>query len=117
MGFRFDKAESWVTPNLTGLPGVFEAFTPPHLPDMHTAVEAFSRRKFAAGGPFSQETTGPWKRTPYVRGSARPFTREPQECVATTAQSLIDTSGKFPAAVPSIFAKTYLQAHHLDLDF
>ena len=29
----------------------------------------------------------------------------------------IDTFGKFPGTVPSIFLITYLQAHHLDLDF
>ena len=34
-----------------------------------------------------------------------------------TAQYALDRFGKFPGTVPSILALTYLQAHHLDLDF
>jgi len=39
------------------------------------------------------------------------------ECVALQAQYILDTFGKFPGTVPSIFLITYLQAHHLDLEF
>jgi hypothetical protein len=37
--------------------------------------------------------------------------------VALQAQYVYDTFGKFPATVPSILVVTYLQAHHLDLEF
>jgi hypothetical protein len=37
--------------------------------------------------------------------------------VATQAQYLFDTFGKFPATVPSVMILNYVQAHHLDLDF
>ena len=40
-----------------------------------------------------------------------------KDCVALQAQYIYDTFGKFPATVPSIFVITYLQAHHLDLEF
>jgi hypothetical protein len=37
--------------------------------------------------------------------------------VATQAQYVFDTFGKFPGTVPSVFIMNYVQAHHLDLDF
>jgi hypothetical protein len=40
-----------------------------------------------------------------------------KECVAHQAQYIFDTFGRFPATVPSIYTLTFLQAHHLDLDF
>jgi hypothetical protein len=40
-----------------------------------------------------------------------------RECVALQAQYILDMFGKFPGTVPSIFLITYLQAHHLDLEF
>jgi len=33
------------------------------------------------------------------------------------AQYVYDRFGKFPGTVPSILIATYLQAHHLDLEF
>ncbi|MCI0564802.1 MAG: hypothetical protein MN733_40565 [Nitrososphaera sp.] len=33
------------------------------------------------------------------------------------AQYVFDRFGKFPGTVPTIFILTYLQAHHLDLEF
>ena len=33
------------------------------------------------------------------------------------AQYIYDRFGKFPGSVPSIFILTYLQAHHLELEF
>jgi hypothetical protein len=40
-----------------------------------------------------------------------------RECVALMAQYTLERFGKFPGTVPSILALTYLQAHHLDLEF
>jgi hypothetical protein len=40
-----------------------------------------------------------------------------KECVALQAQHIYERFGKFPGTVPSIFVLTYLQAHHLDLEF
>lgn len=52
-----------------------------------------------------------------MRSAARIHDEEFRDCVALQAQYLYDTFGKFPATVPSIFLITYLQAHHLDLEF
>ena len=40
-----------------------------------------------------------------------------KECVALQAQYVLDTFGKFPGTVPTIFLIMILQAHHLDLEF
>jgi hypothetical protein len=48
--FRYDQDERWSTPNPTGRQGVFEAYCPPHYPNMAAAVEAFAERKFGPGG-------------------------------------------------------------------
>ncbi len=117
LGFRFDKKESWPVPNFTGLPGVYEGYCPPHHRDMRAAVEALAQRKFGPGGPFHSETPGPWKNTSRVRAASVRQTDEFKECVAMMAQYILDRYGKFPGAVPTMYVLTYLQAHHLDLEF
>ncbi|NTV45228.1 MAG: hypothetical protein HGB11_01590, partial [Chlorobiales bacterium] len=117
LGFRYDTNKKWSTPNFTGLPGVFEGFCPPHYADMRQAVEAIVKRKFGPGGPFSSETPGPWKESSLIRSSAQVHTDEFKDCVATMAQYIYNRFGKFPGSVPTMFVLTYLQAHHLDLEF
>lgn len=117
LGFRYDTDERWALPNPTGLPGVFEAFCPPHYPNMRAAVEALTERKFGSGGPFNPNTPGPWKDSAKVRGSAEVHSEAFKECVAVMAEYICDRFGKFPGTVPSVFILTYLQAHHLDLEF
>lgn len=117
LGFRYDTNDLWPLPNPTGLPGVFEGFCPPYYPDMRAAVEAFVHRKFGPGGPFHSETPGPWKDSAAVRGNAQVHSEEFKECVALQAQHILDRFGKFPGTVPTILVFTYLQAHHLDLEF
>ncbi|HEU4481122.1 MAG TPA: hypothetical protein VFS18_04490, partial [Actinomycetota bacterium] len=97
LGFRYDEDERWSLPNATGIPGVFEGFCPPHYPDMRAAVEAFTERKFGEGGPFNAKTPGPWKESARVRSSALVHSEEFKDCVATMAQYVYDTFGKFPA--------------------
>jgi hypothetical protein len=117
LGFRYDQDERWPVPNPTGRDGVFEAYCPPHYPDMAAAVEAFAERKFGPGGPFHPGTPGAWTDTPGVRGSAQIHDPAFKACVARQAQYVFDTFGKFPGTVPSVFVMNYVQAHHLDLDF
>lgn len=117
LGFRADHDPRWPTPNPTGLEGVMEGFCPPHYKDMRAAVDAMCDRKFGKGGPFNPETPGPWKESAKVRSAADVHSEAFRECIALQAQYLYDTFGKFPATVPSIFLITYLQAHHLDLEF
>jgi len=117
LGFRYDTDARWALPNPTGLPGVFEAYCPPHYPDMRAAVDAYSERKFGSGGPFNVETPGPWKDSRKVRGSAQVHSEEFRTCVALMAQHIYDRFGKFPGTAPTLLIITYLQAHHLDLEF
>lgn len=117
LGFRYETNEKWSTPNFTGLPGVFEGYCPPHYADMRQAVEAVVKRKFGQGGPFNPKTPGPWKESSRIRSSAQVHSDEFKDCVATMAQYIYNRFGKFPGTVPTIFVLTYLQAHHLDLEF
>jgi len=84
---------------------------------MRSAVEALCTRKFGPGGPFHPETPGPWRESARVRASAEVHSEEFRDCVAWQAQYVFETFGKFPGTAPSMFLITYLQAHHLDLDF
>jgi hypothetical protein len=117
LGFRYDTDERWPLPNITGLPGVFEGYCPPHYPDMRSAVEAFAARKFGPGGPFNPDTPGPWRESSRIRASAQVHNEAFKECIALMAQHILDRFGKFPGTVPSVFVLTYVQAHHLDLEF
>ena len=117
LGFRYDTDPRWAIPNPTGLPGVFEAYCPPHYPDMRAAVEAFCQRKFGPGGPFHKDTPGAWRESARVRSSAQVHDEDFKACVALMAQYVWDTFGKFPATVPTLMILNYVQAHHLDLEF
>ncbi len=117
LGFRYDKNENWPYPNPTGKDGVMTAMCPPHVKDMRSAVDLICERKFGPGGPFNPGTPGPWKDSPRVRSSAEVHSERFRECAAFQAQYILDTFGKFPGTVPSIYTIQYLQAHHLDLDF
>jgi hypothetical protein len=117
LGFRYDTSARWPYPNVTGLPGVMVGTCPPHYPDMRAALEFVRDRKLGRGGPFHPETPGPWKNSRAVRSVAAPHDERVMQCVALEAQYVFDTFGKFPSTVRSIFVLTYLQAHHLDLEF
>jgi hypothetical protein len=117
LGFRYDEDERWALPNPTGLAGVFEAFTPPHVPDMAAAVERFCERKFGPGGPFHPDTPGPWKAPRRVRSAAQQHDARFRALIAHQAQYAFDTFGKWPATVPSVWVLMYLQTHHLDLAY
>jgi len=117
LGFVADEREDWVIPNPTGLPGVFEALCPPHVADMREAVDRVCERKFGPGGPYAASTPGPYRDTPAVRSAAARHDEEFRELVALQAQYVYDTFGKLPGTVPSVYMLTFLQAHHLDLEF
>jgi hypothetical protein len=117
LGFCYDQRDGWSVPNVTGLKGVFEGHCPPHFPDMKAAVDAVVKKKFGPGGPYHVQTPGPWKDSPKVRGSAQVHSEEFQACVALQAEYILWRFGKFPGTVPTILVFTYLQAHHLDLEF
>jgi len=117
LGFRFDMIDGEPLPHVTGLDGVLEGHTQPHFKDMRAALESVVRRKFGNGGPFNSSTNGPYKETDAVRKSGAPINDEFIDCVATMAQYVQDTFGRFPAKVPAMLTLMYLQAHKLDTDF
>jgi hypothetical protein len=104
-------------PNVTGLKGVFEGHCPPHFSDMKTAIEAVVKKKFGPGGPFHDQTPGPWRDNAKIRGSAQVHHEEFQSCIAAQADYILEHFGKFPGTVPTILVFIYLQAHHIDLEF
>src|SRR5690554_2788553 len=117
LGFISNMVGDSPLPNITGLPGVYEGFCPPFYKDMHEATSALIDRKFGTGGPFNKDTDGPWKESSRIRSSAKFHDPEFQECVSVMAQYILETYGKFPGTIPAIYSLTYLQAHHLDIDF
>ncbi|MCU0563461.1 MAG: hypothetical protein MUE48_05895 [Desulfobacterales bacterium] len=117
LGFRFEMLDGNPLPHVTGLPGVFEAHVPPHHADMGAAVEAAVRRKFGAGGPFDPGQSGPYRENATVRAAGATIDREAVEIATIMADYVFSTFGRFPATVPPVFLKTYLQAHRLDLEF
>jgi hypothetical protein len=117
LGFRFETLPGNPLPHVTGRDGVFAAHVPPHHADMRAAVEAVVARKFGAGGPFDPAQGGPYRRNAEVRGSAAPIDAEAMDIAVAMAEYVFGTFSRFPATVPPIFIKTYLQAHRLDLGF
>jgi len=117
LGFHVQTDERWALPNPTGLPGVFEAFCRPHVPDMGTAIRNFADRKYGAGGPFHSDTPGPWRDSPGVRASAAGHQQRFLDLLTLEASYIDDTFGKLPGTVPTVQIMNYLQAQHLDTDF
>lgn len=88
LGFRYDEDERWSVPNPTGRAGVFEAFMPPHYPDMRAAVDAFCERKFGPGA------------TPSASGRPRcPQCSSSCTCRRTISTSSTTTSCSSPAPI------------------
>ena len=75
------------------------------------------QRKFGKGGPFNPKTSGPYRDTSKIRGSAKVHNEAFKDCVTTMAQYVYEQFGRFPGTVPSMFAMMFLHAHHLDLEF
>jgi hypothetical protein len=118
LGFRYDTDPRWGTPNPTGrTDGTFHAFCPPHFATMAQAVDAFCERKFGPGGPYHPDTPGPWRDSRTVRAAARPHDERFRACVTRQCEYTLETWGKFPGTVPSVWVMNFLQAQHIDLGF
>jgi hypothetical protein len=117
LGFAHQTDPRWATPQVTGLPGVFEALTAPNHADLRAALDALVARKYGPGGPFHADTPGPWRESAGVRRAALAVEERKLEAVALIAQHIYDVHGRFPATVPAVFVRQYLQAHHIELGF
>jgi len=109
--------ERWAVPNITGLPGVFEVYCPPHFRNMSEAVEVLAKRKYGPGGAYDEGIPGAWKDSSNVRKSAHYASQDFKECAAVQAQYIYDTYGKSPCNRSKHMCIMFLQAHHLDLSF
>lgn len=116
-GFRFTNRADWSGPNPVGLDQYFAGFCPPYTHDMRAAVAKFIERKFGAGGTYDPATRGPYRRSAEVKSRVHRYSPELTACLSEVAQYIHDTYGKFPATLPSIYARLYAQAQHIDLDF
>ena len=64
-----------------------------------------------------QIVLGAWTESSAIRASAEPHSDEFKACVTLQCDYTLDTWGKFPGTVPSVWIMNFLQAQHLDLDF
>lgn len=117
LGFRFLEDERWVTPNVVGLDGVYEALCPPYCNDMREAVEIFVDRKFGPEGAYAPDGRGPWRDSRAVKETVAPYSRDFVDCMAEVAGYMYDKYGKFPGTRSTIVLPGYVQAHHIDTDF
>ncbi|WP_431815669.1 hypothetical protein [Gordonia jacobaea] len=117
LGFEVQTDDRWALPNPTGLPGVFETLSRPHVADAAEAVSRFTERKFGPGGPFHPDTPGPWSDNPRVRGLAARYDDDFVRLLTEQISYVDDTFGKIPGTVPTVHILNYLQAQHIDTDF
>ncbi|TWS18500.1 hypothetical protein FK529_15540 [Tsukamurella asaccharolytica] len=117
LGFDVQSDERWAIPNPTGLPGVFETLSRPHVAGPEDAVRRYIDRKTRPGGPLHTETGGPWSDNPRVRGSAARYDERFVDLLTGQVAYIDETFGKVPGTVPTVHILNYLQAQHLDTDF
>jgi hypothetical protein len=117
LGFRSIQDERWVTPNVVGLDGVYEALCPPNYPDMHAAVEAFVERKFGPEGAYDPSIPGPWRESEQVKRSVERYNSDFVDCMSEVARYIHEKFGKFPGTRSTIMLPGFVQAHHIDTDF
>ncbi|MBX9790325.1 MAG: hypothetical protein K2Y37_15515 [Pirellulales bacterium] len=116
-GFRCTTRADWSTPNPVGLDGLFEGFCPPYVADMRAAAAKLIERKFGAGGTYDPTTAGPYRDNARVKQAVARYQPQFVECLGEVADYIHATFGKFPATAPSMYARLYAQAQHIDTEF
>jgi hypothetical protein len=100
LGFRYDSDERWSTPNPTGRQGVFEAYCPPHHPDMAAAMDALPSASSARVAPSTPPPLAPGP-TALGSGAAPRSTTQRSRRVWPCRPSMSWTpSGSSPAPCP-----------------
>ncbi len=117
LGFRYVRDSRWTQPNPVGIDGRFEALCPPYQRDMRAAVDKFVELKFGRGGTFDPQRPGPYLDNPKVKARVERYQPRFVELLAEVTQYIYDTYGKFPATLPSIYMRVYVQAQHIDMEF
>jgi hypothetical protein len=117
LGFRFTPRPPGTQPNPVGVDNYFEGLCPPYYSDMREAVDKFVDMKFGRGGTYDPQRPGPFRDNASVKSDIQRYTPEFVECLGEIAQYMHDAFGKFPATIPSTYARVYAQAQHIDMDF
>lgn len=117
LGFRIQTSPDWAVPNPVGLDGLFEAWCPPYVADMRRAQQRLHDTKFGLDGTYTPTTPGPFADNPGVKATAEPYTDEFNAAMGVMMQYVHETYGKFPGTVPTLYMRTYYQAHYLDPAF
>jgi hypothetical protein len=117
LGFRFTRDPAWTQPNPVGLDGVFEGLCPPFVPDMRAAVERFVALQFGPDGTYDPARPGPFRDNAGVKARIERHSPAMIDMLGEVASYIHDTYGKFPATIPSVYARVYAQAHHLDREY
>ena len=116
LGFRYDTDERWPLPTPRVSRVSSRATARPTTPTCGPLLKpspSGSSARWALPSRHAGSLEGEFQ----GRASAEVHSEEFKECVALQAQHIYDRFGKFPGTVPSMFILTYLQAHHLDLEF
>src|SRR5215213_9159159 len=117
LGFRFTPRPPGTQSNPVGVDNYFEGLCPPYYYDMREAVDKFVDMKFGRGGTYDPQRPGPFRDNASVKADIQRYTPEFVECLGEIAQYMHDAFGKFPATIPSTYARVYAQAQHIDMDF
>jgi hypothetical protein len=117
LGFTVQRDDRWPLPNPTGLPGVWETLSRPHVADADEAVDRYISLKTSPGGPQHPDTPGPWKDSHAVRSASAPYTPEFVAHLKDKVRYIDDRFGKIPGTVQTVQIMNYLQVQHLDLGF
>ncbi|MFH2044329.1 MAG: hypothetical protein ABIK92_04195 [Pseudomonadota bacterium] len=118
LGFRSAKTKDGNL-NAVGLDGIFQPYCPPYYKDMGEAVDAFVEKKFGHGGIFDSNYPGavPFKDDKEFLAKYEKPSSEVINIVKDYANYVYDNYGRFPGTFDTILLRTWIQVHHLDLEF
>lgn len=100
--------------SVLGSKGAFETLRPPYVESAEAAVAALFERKKAPMQMSSGE--GPWS-DEVLPGREEEWSPGTQGALAALAATVLGEHRRLPATLPSVYARLYLQAQHVDMEF
>ena len=117
LGFQFHMPPTGPRrPNPVGLPGIWEAPTPPLTGSMEKAVLHLIDSKFGPSGLYTTPDSQPWN-NPSIKPQIPHHSEQGIAATIAFCEYIVQTYGRFPAHVDAFKSIVACQAHHLDLDF
>lgn len=101
--------------SVLGSAGGFETLRPPYVDSVEAAVAALVQRKEAHARTSGGQ--GPWSGSVLPGREAEEWTAGTMAALAALAAEVLRRHGRLPATLPSVYARLYLQAHHVDTEF